>query len=112
VRNSQELWRTYQAASEWHKRPSEVIGILEESMEQDGGFTAYCFDEAVHYFGSYVTTAVEQAKGKTEQQRKGAAENILRKYLGMPTKFRDIGELGRHKVDASARPDPPFPMET
>lgn len=78
-------------------------------MEIDGGYTAYCFDEACHFFGATVSDAMSQAKGKTEEQRRGNAENILRSYLGLQRKFRDIGELG--KQQAPARPDPPFPME-
>jgi hypothetical protein len=99
-------------AERWKIRPSEYMGLLEESMERDGGFTAYCFDEACTHFGETITIAMEQAKGKTDAQKRGNAENILRKYLGLPQKFRDIGQLGKGKQQPpEARPDPPFRME-
>jgi hypothetical protein len=100
-------------AKQWNKRPSEIIGILQEYEDIDGGYTAYCFDEACGHFGNYVSQAMDEAmeksKSKNEAQKRGAADNVLRRYLGLPQKFRDIGQAARAKKEP--RPDPPFRME-
>lgn len=87
-----------------------MVGILLWSEEADGGYTAFCFDEACHLWGNTLMTAMETAKGKTDAQRRGNAENILRRYLGLPPKFADIGSAARAKKPED-RPEPPFRME-
>jgi hypothetical protein len=61
-------------------------------------------------WGQTLSMAMDSAKGKTEAQRRGNAENILRKYLGLPMKFRDIGQAVRARNQD--RPEPPFTLET
>lgn len=111
VRNLPLLWRAYKAADQWSLRPSDYLGFLDDSIEKDGGYYAFCFDEACTFFGDTVSLAMEQAKGKTDAQKRGAAENILRKYLGLQPKFRDIGNASRKVIKPQDRPDPPFQME-
>jgi len=54
---------------------------------------AYCIDEAVGYFGSYVENKMDKVKAKNDKAKAAKAENVLRRYLGMKQKFRDISEL-------------------
>lgn len=78
------------AARKGNTRPSDILGIEDD-------FEAFCVDEAVYYFGEYVKEKMEEVKGKTKAQRRGKAENVLRKYLGEKPKFRDISEIGALK---------------
>lgn len=106
------LWTIYQQASKLSKRPSEMLDIVDR-------YTAYCFDEAVLVFGSGVESAMDsvRTKGKKPEQIRGARENMLRKYIGLPRRFQDIGALrGREAsserpVPTGDRPDPTFKME-
>jgi hypothetical protein len=72
-------------------------------------YTAYCFDEACVSFGSAVQSAMDNVdtKGKKAAAIRGARENAMRTYLGLPRKFADINMLrGRE-----AREEPSFKME-
>lgn len=60
-----------------------MLGIVDE-------YVAYCFDESVGYMGTYIEGEIDGVKaGKNEAITRGKKENVLRKYLGMPQKFRD-----------------------
>lgn len=76
------------------------------AIEDD--YVAYCLDEAVQYFGSTVQADMESVEGSSEALRRGAALNVLRRYLGEPEQYRDILSGGRAP---SPRQDPPFPKE-
>lgn len=61
-----------------NRTPSELIGLTA------GSYEAYCLDEAVWFFGTHLSNALEKAgqkrakgAGKTESARK----RVLAKYL-------------------------------
>lgn len=87
MRNGPLLWQTFQAAKRWGARPSELLDL------GDDPYVAYCVDEAVGYFGTYVEDKIRNVKGKNDKVKAAKADNLLRKYLGMKQQFRDIGEL-------------------
>lgn len=72
-------------------------------------YRAWCLDEAVMEFGLACEEAMESArnsgakrgkgKGPSEAQKRGKAENALRKMLGLPQKFRGIESLAKKKKD-------------
>lgn len=41
-------------------------------------------------FGTHIEDAMRQVEGKTEAIRRGKAENVMRKYIGLPQKFASI----------------------
>lgn len=69
-------------------------------------------------FGAGVEAAMDavKTKGKKADVIRGMRENVLRKFLGMERKFRDIGELrgrgdSKRPEPTGERPDVPFKME-
>jgi len=106
------LWTTYQQASKLSQRPSEMLFI--EDL-----YTAFCFDEACLAFGSAVESAMDavKTKGKKPAQIKGARENVLRRYVGLPRQFADITALRGREASSERptptedRPEPSFKME-
>lgn len=69
------IWKQSQAL---RLTPSRIIGLT------DGSYEAYCFDQAVWYFGSVLESELEQAghkRQKGEGQREAARKKILAKYL-------------------------------
>ncbi len=50
-----------------------------------GSYEAYCFDQAIWYFGTYVSNKIEEVGRKKERGEAGkqaARERQLNKYLG------------------------------
>jgi hypothetical protein len=80
------LWQTFQAAKRWGTTPSALLHINDP-------YLAYCVDEAVGYFGSHIEQALDEVKGKNDKIKNSKRENLLRKYLGLKAKHRDIMEL-------------------
>lgn len=60
-------------------RPSELMGITDV-------YQAYCFDEAVVTFGSFVSDKLSQITGKNEQSIRGQQELLLSKLLSSGAK--------------------------
>ena len=72
------LWRESQALRE---SPSTLLGLTR------GSYEAYCLDQAVWYFGSYIDAEVEKAghkKQKGEAQLMAARKRVLSKYVDGP----------------------------
>ena len=94
-------------SKQWNRRPSELLDVTDS-------YASYCLDEACFAFGSACESAMDEArrtanKKATEAQRRGRAENALRKMLGLPMKFRNIGDLLRpNSLPAADLPPPPF----
>lgn len=61
--------------------PSSLLGLTQ------GSYEAYCFDEAIWYFGTIVTNELEKAEAGTRKKVKGAnkaqaaRESALKKFL-------------------------------
>ena len=57
-------------------RPSELIGLY-----RDDEITAYCFDRAVHLFGSSLKAELDSVDGKTDKEIQRRRARILRKWI-------------------------------
>jgi hypothetical protein len=57
-------------------------------LDVDCPYAAYCFDNAVGYFGRSVEWALSRVKGKGDKLA-AARNNELRKWLDMPLQFRN-----------------------
>lgn len=55
-------------------RPSDVVSVQDE-------YAAFCLDEAVMYFGSFVKQKLQEVKGKNEAEIEGKQKLILKKLL-------------------------------
>lgn len=77
-------------------------------------YEAWCLDEAVQMFGAEVESEMDAARDRRKgnaKQKAAAAENMLRKMLGMKQKFRDITELMAPRSPAADLPEPKFTRE-
>lgn len=65
-------------------RPSELCFIHDE-------VTAWCFDRAVHFFGSHVDADLKQATSgaKKDSEARQKYQRTLAKWLGTQQQFRD-----------------------
>lgn len=73
------MWLLYLQSRDQATLPSILFGLT------PGSYEAYCFDQAVWYFGSQVSHRVEKAgrkPAKGEQQAHAAQERELKKILG------------------------------
>lgn len=75
------MWSLYNTSKQWSKRPSEMVGITEE-------YTAFCFDEAVGLWGSYVVNELEKIEGKNEKEVTRKRHQRLLKLLDAPDSVR------------------------
>lgn len=84
------MWLTYQQATTFHCLPSQLFGLA------PGSYAAYCFDEAVHYYGSWLTGELENIEGKNAQDIERKRTRFLENALGVtPTakRFADPADL-------------------
>lgn len=62
--------------------PSELLGLTR------GSYEAYCFDEAIWYFGTTVESKLEEAsqpkgkRSKGQAQAEAARKRVMAKYFG------------------------------
>lgn len=74
------MWGVYQLSQSLTIRPSELLGI-------EDAYVAYCLDEAVTVFGSYVTNKLEEVEGKPKEREK-KRKAILGELLKLPDEQR------------------------
>jgi hypothetical protein len=60
-------------------------------QEKYGAYMAFCFDSAVSTFGVALEAELDGVEGKTSKEINGRRDRILRKWLGLPMKFRNPG---------------------
>lgn len=77
------LWETFVAAKMWGTRPSDILGI-------EGSYEAFCIDQAVGEFGSFIEGELDKVKGKNADQTAGRRTALLRSLL-----TADTAESGR-----------------
>jgi len=77
-------------AEAYGRRPSDFFNIEDE-------YAAWCFDEAVHRWGSFVQGELAKVDGKNRQQIEGRQERVLRRLLkgfsmppGLPIKKEEV----------------------
>lgn len=72
------MWLLYLQSKDLAQLPSLILGLT------PGSYEAYCFDQAVWYFGSQVQHKVEKVGHKPvkgEAQQRAAQERELKKIL-------------------------------
>jgi len=79
------MWGLFNNAQLWHQRPSQLVDITD-------GYEAYCFDEAVAYFGHRIQEEVEKITDKNTKTQERKRKNKLLQLLGVPAeqRFRQI----------------------
>ena len=87
VRNTQNLWMAYRLSITVRSRPSQIYGV----EERYGPYQAYCFDSAVATFGTALEAELDSIEGKTSKEINQKRDRTLRKWLGLPLKFRNPG---------------------
>lgn len=87
--NTSNLWQAYQLAKDLRCRPSELYGLTDTVQ-------AFCFDRAVVIFGSALSAAMDNAKGKTDKAVQASRRKIFKKWIpeatdsaGPKKRFRD-----------------------
>lgn len=71
------MWEAFQAAKQWSKRPSEIYGIGSE-------YEAWCFDNAVSFFGNHIENELGKIKAKSDAARQRLKEARLKVLLTEP----------------------------
>lgn len=75
------MWNLYVEAQLWRVRPSELMGI-------EDTYHAYCFDQAVGEFGSFVKHELEAIEGKNAKAVEGKRRLRLTALLSDDPKAR------------------------
>lgn len=73
-------------AKTWNCRPSDLLSIKDE-------YVAYCFDQAVGYFGRTLEAELEGVEAKTAAERDQKRKRILSKYLDDETEKPRRGQF-------------------
>lgn len=81
-------------------RPSELVG-LDPNPRHGDAYTAYCLDEAVWLWGSYVEGELDQVRDKAKTAKQAAEKVKMR--------FRTLMADREPEVEAAAEVDPDFP---
>ena len=81
VKNLANTWKIYQQAKTWGCRPSDLLNI-------ENDYYAYCFDEAVATWGSYVTSELEKVEGKNDKEVSNKRHRRLLQLLQAPDQVR------------------------
>jgi hypothetical protein len=75
------MWSIFNQAKQWAVRPSALVNITDD-------YKAYCFDEAICYWGMYVTNELEKIEGKNEKEVSRKRHNRLLKLIKAPDSMR------------------------
>lgn len=74
-------WKLYQEAKTWGRRPSQLLGI-------DNDYHAYCLDEAVATWGSYVKSELDKVEGKNDKEINAKRQRKLLQLVEAPDAVR------------------------
>lgn len=75
------LWKVYQEAKLWATLPSKLFGI-------ENDYYAYCFNEVVATWGSYVTSELDKVEGKDSKDTNKKRHRRLLALLQAPDAMR------------------------
>lgn len=75
------MWSLFNTAKMWSKRPSELLAI-------EDNYVAYCFDEAVATWGTYIVNELDKITGKTDKEINRKRYNKLLQLLQAPDSMR------------------------
>lgn len=79
--NRVKCWNLYQHAKTWVVRPSELLSISND-------YVAYCLDEAVFTFGTWVESELDSIEGEKAQDVNRKRRDRLYSILQMPDHVR------------------------
>jgi hypothetical protein len=74
VANRLTAWLLYNEASSWSVRPSTLLDLQDP-------YTAFCFDQAINYWGKTIEGELEKVEGKNAKDTELRRKSILEKYL-------------------------------
>lgn len=79
------MWLLYQNSKLWGKLPSTIMHVK-------GKYKAYCLNEVVSAWGSFVTNELEKIEGKTAKEINRKRHNRLLELIQAPdsVRFRKI----------------------
>lgn len=75
------MWGLYQNSKLWGTLPSKIMGVK-------GKYRAYCFDEAVSTWGTFITNELEKIEGKSDKEVNRKRRNKLMLLLQVPDEQR------------------------
>lgn len=78
----------------WRVRPSDMMGI-------EDPYTAFCFDQAVGEFGSYVRHEVQSIDGKNAKAVEGKRRLRLKALLDEDSKAKFAQPVATMKAESS-----------
>lgn len=99
VESSTNLWEAWTLSQAFQERPSDLYGVHDE-------IAAWCFDRAVHLFGSSLEEDLAKARGsaKNQFQMTTRSQAVFRRWLGIEQKFRDPVADGKVKNSTTDAP--------
>jgi hypothetical protein len=59
--------------------------------EKYGPYAAFCFDSAVATFGVALDAELDSIEGKTSKETNQKRDRTMRKWLGLPIRYRNPG---------------------
>lgn len=65
----------------WKVKPSNLVGISDE-------YLAYCLDEAIYHWGSFVQGKLDEIEAKNSKERKNKTAKVLGDLLKLPDSQR------------------------
>ena len=89
MQNLPAMWVMYNQATTWGVRPSSLAGI-------EDSYRAYCFDEVVHAWGTFVENEIQSIEGDNPKRVAADRERRLNVLLGLGEKkgqFADPASL-------------------
>lgn len=84
-----QLWHTYSVSRQYRTRPSELVGLTDT-------YAAWCFDEVVYLFGTYVESELRAAEEGAKTAKQAANKRKLKIHMLLeprPTDF-PVDETG------------------
>lgn len=74
VANRQTAWLIYSEAKLWGTRPSVLLDIQDT-------YVAYCFDQAIGYWGVAIESAMDEVEGKNAKDTAAKRQAVLKRFL-------------------------------
>jgi hypothetical protein len=81
-------WEAWQLAKTYRSKPSEVYNLSDP-------IAAYCFDRAVHLFGSHMQADLEAAGANAKKPAiaNGKRQQVMSKWLGITPQYKSPGSV-------------------
>jgi hypothetical protein len=79
------MWDLFLQSQTYHCRPSDLLGI-------DSDYSAFCLDQAVFIWGSFVRGKLDEVKGKTSESIKKKQDRLLLRLLDTETGSKQFAD--------------------